>query len=162
MPLTMKKAATKATTTSKAKVKKVAPVEKKTVNVLAQKGTVSGYETIVDRLVDLEETITQEVLKAMKEQKRLEDELRAVADKEVPADAKATFIGTKYNFAVTERTEQRKVEDVREAYKQMGDKLFFDVAKVNLGDIDKYLTDAQKGFITTARTGPRKGGLVAK
>lgn len=127
-----------------------------------QKGVLEGYESLVDQLSALEAVITPEILTALRKQKRLEEELRAIADQEVPADARAVLTGTTHNFTVTERGEKREVI-VGEARKQLGDKLFFEVARILLGDIDKYLSaDQQSACVTVSRTGPRKGTLIQK
>jgi hypothetical protein len=154
MPITKMKAEVKP------KPKKVALITH--VKAVGYKGVLSGYETLVDELAALEQVITPEVQKALKHQKRLQEELRAVADKEVAADAKITFRGSTHNFTVTEKGEQRSITDIQECRKALGDKLFYQCVKVNLGDLDKYLTEDQKGFIATTRTGPRKGQLVTK
>lgn len=128
----------------------------------SKQGVLSGYESIVDQLAELEVIISPAVLTALKKQKRLEEELRAIADKEVAADAPATISGTTHDFTVTERGEQRAV-DVKEVRKAMGDKLFFEVARVNLSDVDKYLSAAeQASCISVSRSGYRKGKLIKK
>jgi hypothetical protein len=127
-----------------------------------QQGVLEGYESLVDQLSALEAVITPEVLTALRKQKRLEEELRTIADKEVPADARAVLTGTLHDFTVSERAEKREVI-VQQARLALGEKLFGEVARVLLGDLDKYLTKDQQGAcVTVSRTGPRKGVLVAK
>jgi hypothetical protein len=161
MPLNLQKAA-KPQAAKKTAISLTVTKAKGVISLSNQKGVLAGYESIVDQLAALGEIITPEVQAALKKQKRFQDELRAIADKETPADAKATITGTTHDFVVTERGEQRTVI-VQEARKQLGEKLFIEVAKVLLNDIDKYLTpDQQKACVAFSRTGPRKGSLVAK
>ena len=160
MPLTLQKQKPKAE--KKTAVSLTVTKEQGGITFSDQKGTLQGYESIVDQLAALGAIITPEVQAALKKQKRFQDELRAIADKEVPADAKATIVGTTHDFVVTERGEQRTVI-VQEARKQLGEKLFLELAKVLLNDVDKYLTPAQQSAcVVYGRTGPRKGQLLAK
>ena len=148
MPLTLQKAA-------KPAVKEKAAAKK-------TDGTLEGYESIVDTLAQLETVITPEILAALKQQKRFQDELRAVADKESPADAKVVFAGTTHNFSLTEKGEQRTVV-VQQARLALGDKLFNELARILLGDVDRYLSKAEQATcVTVSRSGPRKGQLVKK
>ena len=164
MPLTLQKAAKpKAVTgTKKTAISLTVTKEKGAVSLTNQHGVLSGYESIVDQLAAIESVLTPEVLAALKKQVRLEAELRAVADKEAPADAKVVFTGTTHDFAVTEKGEQRKIADIQECRKKLGDKLFFELARINLSDVDKYLSNNEKNFVVTLRQGPRKGTLVKK
>lgn len=143
---------------TKAAVKPIA----KPAKAASQKGVLSDYVTVVDRLAELEAIISPEVQKALKERKRLEDELRAVADAQVPADEKVVFAGTKANFSVSEKSEQRTV-DVKQARLALGEKLFGELARLLLGDVDRYLSKSEQSTcVTAARTGSRKGQLVLK
>jgi uncharacterized protein YuzE len=151
--------------TCKAK-KVVAPVEKKLAQALKvktdEKGAISGFETVVNRLAELESVLTPEIEKAIKEQSRLESELRAVADQQVAADAKVVFTGTSHDFVVSEKGEKREVV-VQQARIALGEKLFNDVARILLSDVDKYLTaDQQATCVVRSPSGPRKGQLIRR
>jgi hypothetical protein len=159
MPLKLQKAAKPQ---AKVAVSLTVTKEKGAIQLSNQQGVLEGYESLVDQLAALESVVTPQVVAALKKQKRLQDELRAIADTQVPADARATISGSTHDFTVTERGEQRTVI-VQQARLALGDKLFSELARILLGDVDKYLSKAQQAScVMVARTGPRKGTLVKK
>jgi hypothetical protein len=76
--------------------------------------------------------------------------------------------GTKYEVHAGVREKSREVVDLAGIRKKLGDKVFFDIAKVTLKDIDKYIAAAEQaklGLVKTSRTSraivviPRHGAV---
>ena len=115
---------------------------------------------IVDRIVELKKIIDA-VSPASKEFAKLTTELRTQAMEQDPAE-KVVFEGSDHNIVFSEASKVRKLGDMKEVKKALGNEIFFEVAKVTLGDIDKYLTVEEVAELVTVESGPRKIDIVEK
>jgi len=115
---------------------------------------------IVDRIVELKKIIDA-VSPASKEFAKLTGELRAQAMEQNPKET-VVFEGSDYNVVFSEASTVRKLGDMKEVKKALGNEIFFEVAKVTLGDIDKYLTPNEVIPLVTVESGPRKIDIVEK
>jgi hypothetical protein len=70
-------------------------------------------------------------------------------------DAEFEELGSRFKAKVSKQGTERKVTDVEKVSKLMGKKVFWSLAKVNLGDIDKYLTPEEKLDVITTSRKPR-------
>lgn len=123
---------------------------------------VTGFKDQVDRLATLHAQIG-DLAPVFKEIKKIEEKLRAVAGEAVANTEGAVVVGTKADFVVSACGTSRAINDMKGVRSAMGDKLFMEVAKVTLGDVDKYLTEDQKTkLVTETQEGSRSGKLRLK
>ncbi len=116
----------------------------------------------VDRLAEIEATLkTLDPL--VKEANEIKAELRGIADTNTPSDEPCSFSGTKFLYSLDPKTNERTVIDMEGVKNKLGKDLFFQIAKIGLADIDKYLSESERAkFIKIERTGSRRGKLVPK
>jgi len=126
----------------------------------AKKGVDSEVVDAVDRIAIIDKEIASLGLDLMaKERAKLVKALRDKTEDYPSADI-VTFTGTKHQFEFTARGTVRTLVDKQGVRKSLGDKVYFEIANINLGDIDKYLTAAESSpFVTEAQNGSRIGKL---
>jgi tRNA(Ser,Leu) C12 N-acetylase TAN1 len=112
---------------------------------------VSEFAEIIDRVGTLQEEAAPIVaqIKALSEKlkplQKAEEELKAAVNAmDMDADTEGTESGNQYAIEFGKRGTQRKITDMNAVRKLLGAALFMDLAKVNLGDLDKYLTLPQR------------------
>lgn len=68
-------------------------------------------------------------------------------------DEEFTVSGTNYAIDFGKKGSERSITDIKFIQKRMGNEVFYSLAKVNLGDVDKYLTAAEREkCLETTRT----------
>lgn len=151
---------------------KAAPVKFKKKSALAQAAEqqlVSDFAGLIDEVGELEaeaeklQAKAKEILKAIEplaaKRKELDEKIQEII---ADPDAKGEELGTKYKVEWGKQGTKRELTDLAEVRKMLGDDLFFSLAKVNLGDVDDYLTPPQKEkVIATSRT-DRKFKIVKR
>jgi hypothetical protein len=120
----------------------------------------SATAIAVDRLVELRKLIDA-VTPAQKEYDKISKELRAQAMEQDPTEP-VVFEGTDHNVIFSEATKVRKIDNMLGIKKALGNEVFWDVAKVTLTDIDKYLTPNESAEFITIENGARKIEIVEK
>jgi diaminopimelate epimerase len=50
------------------------------------------------------------------------------------------FTGVKHKVVFTEQAKKREITSVQKIHKMLGDKVFYALCSINLGDLDKYLS----------------------
>ena len=123
----------------------------------------SALSTAIDELGEMTGAALKAIAEIKKQQAKLEP--YTIKSKQVGElinaitayDADAEFVekGLKYQAVVGKKKKEREILDMRAVRKKLGDKTFFEVAKVTLADIDKYLTEAEQlknGLIKVERT----------
>jgi hypothetical protein len=89
-------------------------------------------------------------IKALQEKlKPFDNKLKALTDmvNEVDDhadDAEYTERGERFQVIVGKKTVSREIVDLKGIRKKLGDDVFFDIASINLRDIDKYITEAEQ------------------
>ena len=120
----------------------------------------SATAVTVDRIVELNKMIAA-VAPAVKELDKLTKGLREQAMAKDP-DQVVTFEGTDSTVVFGEAAHTRLLVDLVGAKKALGNDVFFEVAKVTLGDLDKYLTPAELEPLIAETRGGRKMDIVSK
>ena len=130
------------------------------VKVKAKPAIKSATEMTVDRIVELKKAIDA-VASLAKEYSKLTTQLREQAMQQDPSQV-VSFEGTTHTVVFSEASKVRKLGDMKEIKKALGNEVFFEVAKVTLGDMDKYLTPEEINNLVTVEDGPRKIDVVEK
>ena len=120
----------------------------------------SATAIIVDRIVELRKQIA-EVAPLQKELDNLTKDLRTQAMEQDP-DQVVSFEGTDHMVVFGEAAHTRSLTDVIGAKKALGNDTFFEIAKVTLGDLDKYLTAEELAPLIEEGRGARKIDVVEK
>jgi len=115
---------------------------------------------VVDRIVALRKEI-EAISPQQKEYDKLVKDLRTQAMEQDP-DQIVAFEGTDVNLIFGEAAHTRAVKDMLAAKKALGNEVFFKVAKITLGDLDKYLTPEELGELVEEGRGARKIDFVEK
>jgi glutamate-1-semialdehyde aminotransferase len=131
-----------------------------TLKVKTKTAPKSATVAVVDRIVELKKAIDA-IAPLQKEFKKLTDDLRAQAMEQDPAHP-VVFDGTDHSVLFTEAAKVRKLTDMQAVRKALGNDIFFEVAKVTLTDIDKYLSPEESAQLCTVESGPRKIDIVEK
>jgi hypothetical protein len=132
-----------------------------TLKVKAKVEKKSPTAIIVDRIVELKKQIDA-LAPVAKEYDALVKNLRGQAMEQDPKQV-VSFEGTDHTVVFSEAGKTRTIIDMKEVKKALGNEVFFEVAKVTLGDIDKYLSDDDKAsLIKEEQDGPRKISFVEK
>ena len=116
---------------------------------------------IVDRIVELKKVVDAMMKDEGKELAQLTAQLREQAMAQDP-DQVVSFSGTNSTVLFGEAARTRALVDLVGAKKALGNDTFFEVAKVNLGDLDKYLTAEEIAPLIENTRGARKMDLVSK
>lgn len=80
------------------------------------------------------------------------------------ADPDETFVvkGSKFQLEIGKAGKTRTITDIQVAANELGDEEFWKLCKLNLGDLDKYLTPAQLELCVKTDRGDRKVEVAAK
>lgn len=131
-----------------------------TVKVKAKQAAKTASQIIVDRIVELKKRIDS-VAEDQKEFAKLTGELRAQAMEKDP-DQVVSFEGTEKTIVFGEAAVTRELVDVEGAKKKLGNDTFFEIAKITLGDLDKYLTPEELAPLVKKGRGSRKIDFLDK
>lgn len=117
----------------------------------------------IDRLAEL--LAWQESVKKDARTKELADLVKALKG-EVPADLDPdvdyVFEGESHKYVFGPASNDRYIADMEAVKTAFGDKVFMELVKVNLTDLDKYLTPDQLGTIIGISRGSRKPTMLIK
>lgn len=117
----------------------------------------------IDRLAELLKW--QEGIKADARTKELADLVKTLKA-EVPADldpdADYVFEGEKHRYVFGAASKDRYVADMEAVKAAFGEKVFMELVKVNLTDLDKYLTPDQLADLIAYSRGSRKASMLTK
>ena len=134
-------------------------------------------KTQLDTLVDAAAQHLDEYEKAKKriadeklKMKPFEDAMAAVqehvndtlADNDVDPDQPHTFGTESFLVEAGKAGTRREIADMAKLRELLGDETFLSVAKVNMGDVDAYLTPPQKEQVVKSSRGERKVTLKRK
>jgi len=136
---------------------------KKKTPVVSAKSNLSDLANLIDEVGALSGDALKTMLKvkAMAETLKPYNEamkrLKTFIDAMPEYDDDAEFVqsGSKYECVAGAREKTRTIVDIRAIKKKLGDDVFFKIAKVNLGDVDKYITATEQtklGLVKTERT----------
>lgn len=130
------------------------------VTLKVKKSPKTMTEMTVDRVIELKHKLDA-VAAEQKEYDKLVKELRTEA-MEVDPDQVVSFEGTKGTVVFGEASRQRVLADMAGVKKALGNELFMSIAKVTLGDLDKYLSTEESAPLVEQGRGPRKIDIVEK
>jgi hypothetical protein len=103
------------------------------------------------------------VAKYSKRAEEIKRALRDEAEDKAAPDEVVSFEGTTGVLEFSEKPVERQILDLAAVKKAMGPKVFMEVAKVTLGDVDKYLTPEEvAALVASDRTGTRKAAWKPK
>lgn len=142
------------------------PLKITTKKQLATQAEAEEVAVTVQTLVDQYSDIYEKKSKIAAQIKKLQDQLKPVNAKEAELvgqieahyaakgdDEEFVAEGSNGYIEFGKKGSERKITDMKHVRKVMGDKVFFELAKMNLGDVDKYLTQAERDkCIETSRT----------
>ena len=136
----------------------------------AQKVVVSELATFIDVVGEQSGDALKKIakIKALQEElkpylanvKKLNGMIDAIPDYD--ADTEFTEKGLQYQVDAGKRERTRSIKDLAAIEKKLGRPLFLQIAKVTLGDVDKYIAEAEQtklGLIEVTRT-TRKINIV--
>lgn len=114
---------------------------------------------IVDKLAILDETI-KELKKQLKpfedKKKELTTKFQDDIDSEYLPDDKDTIKGDNYYCEFGAKSKSTNITDVKKLHELLGDDVFYEIAKVGIGDIKKYLSlQEQAAVIEEVQEGKR-------
>ena len=113
----------------------------------------------IQRMAEIEKELRASKPLAKEYAEKLEIVKAAAEVAAADADKAVAVRGVTHEVEFTAKNKSRSA-DVKKAKKLMGDKLFMEVAKIGLAEIDKYLTPAQiKDCVTEGRDGARSHTL---
>ncbi len=127
---------------------------KKKVNPL------DALEVLTDEVGTLEMEVAR--LKAMPVWQEYEKKKKALIEKVetimgVQPEETAQLTGLKYICSFSQKANKRTISNIKVAKSALGNEVFFKVAKINLTDLDKYLSEDERAeCVTESRTGPRQ------
>lgn len=130
------------------------------VSVKVKKSAQSATAMMVDRIIELRAQV-EAVSPAQKELDKLVKELRAKAMEQDP-DQVVSFDGNKGTVVFGEAAKTRVLTDMAGAKKKLGNDLFMEVAKITLGDLDKYLSADELAPLIEESRGVRKIDFMVK
>lgn len=117
---------------------------------------------LIDALGDLApqvEKIDKEIARLQELRKPYEDRLKelvAFASAEGKTDEKVILYGERFYVEAGKRKETLKLTDLPQAAKMLGQATFMQLAKINVGDLKKYLTPPQVEKVTEKEEGNRQ------
>lgn len=132
-------------------------VTKPTVNI-----AVCEKADLIDEIGDLLPQVAKidaEIERLNELRKPFEDrmkELTAFATGEGKTDETVTLYGERFYVEAGKRKETLKLTDLPQAAKMLGQATFMQLAKLNVGDLRKYLTPPQLEKVTETEEGDRK------
>jgi hypothetical protein len=142
---------------------------KKKAKVQVQDELVSDFAELIDRVGALSgeaeeiEAAIKELQTKLKPYKEALAELQAKLEElELGDDETAVELGTLYRLEIGKRGTSREVTDMRKVHELMGDELFYELAKINLKDLDNYLTLPQRKQVVKENRTKRSFKLVPK
>lgn len=142
-------------------VKKTAPKTKAQTKAKLKAAPKVGDDTIAEAKA-LVDTICENhpaILAAKepkKEQEKARKELLDIVEGDYDASEEISVTGTKGQVKFGARSTERFVKDVQALHQMLGDEAFYAICNPKLGEVDKYLTDAQKKkVIVSGQTGSR-------
>lgn len=117
----------------------------------------------VERIAEIDAMIANFGLNKLTEERgKLEEKLRA-SIVNAPADQSVTIEGMEHDVVFSEKFVQRKITDMAKVRKALGAETFMEVAKVTLGDLDKYLSEKEREpLLEVTRSGARRMKVVEK
>lgn len=130
---------------------------------------VSDFAELIDKVGALSDEAAEIKAQIKGLQEKLKPYNEAVAELEEklaelnigPDDTKVE-LGTLYRLEVGKKGTSRTVTDMREVHQMLGDDLFYDLAKINLKDVDNYLTLPQRQKVLTEERTKRSFKLVKR
>jgi hypothetical protein len=131
-----------------------------TLKVKTKAAPKSATAQTVDRIIELKKQIDA-LAPITKEFDKLTKGLREQAMEQDPTQP-VVFEGTDHAVVFSEASKVRKLGDMKLVKKALGNDTFFEVAKVTLGDCDKYLTPEELALLVTIENGPRKIDFIEK
>jgi hypothetical protein len=108
-------------------------------------------QILIDEVGELQKDALKTAKRIKDEQAKLKpytEKLKELAEKVNAldlgeADQEGTLEGTAFEVEYGKKGNSREITDMAKIRKMLGDKLFFQLAKLNLGDVDAYLTPPQ-------------------
>lgn len=136
---------------------------------LANKATASEKpqtEVRVAEIIDAMGVLAAEIKpleKKKKEYEELRKELVALTMAQAEPQAEEVLAGDQFQVAIGAASMKREVAANSVVYKVVGHETFMALAKISLGDIDKYVTEDLKAkIVTSVPAGPRKVTVMPK
>jgi len=120
----------------------------------------SATAVAVDRIMELKKLIDA-TAPAAKEMAKLVADLRAQAMTQ-DDDQVVSYEGDTGTVVFGESAKTRELTDLKAAKKALGNDVFFEVATITLGDLDKYLTPAELAPLIKEGRGGRKISVLPK
>jgi|OpeIllAssembly_1097287.scaffolds.fasta_scaffold121730_3 hypothetical protein len=120
----------------------------------------SATAMTVDRIIELKKQIDA-LAPITKEYDKLTKGLREQAMEQDPSQP-VVFEGTDYSVVFSEATKVRKIDNMMGLKKALGNEVFWEVAKITLTDVDKYLTPNESAEFITIENGARKIDIIEK
>jgi predicted nuclease with TOPRIM domain len=143
-------------------------IPKKSVKAVPQP-LLSDFAELIDLVGDLNEQaepIYKQIAALQEQLKPLSDatkELNAkVEELELDPDETREELGTCYRVEVGKRGVSRSIKDMEKVVELMGEELFLKTAKVNLKDLDAYLTLPQREEVLKTTRTARSSKLVKR
>src|SRR5512141_1914065 len=122
------------------------------VTLKVKKSPKTMTEMTVDRVIELKHKLDAVAAEQTEYDKRVK-ELRTEA-MEVDPDQVVSCEGTKGTVVFGEASRQRVLADMAGVKKALGNELFMSIAKVTLGDLDKYLSTEESAPLVEQGRGP--------
>lgn len=134
-------------TTTKPKAKTKAKAETKAP-------TDAELGKLVDTIIENEKQV-QAAKDPAKKQAKARKELLALVENMVQAGETITIEGDLGKVKFSEQSQTRSVSDLKKIHEMMGDDLFYKLASIGIGNLDKYLTPEQVTKVTGTSYGSR-------
>lgn len=142
---------------------------KKKAKAQVQEELVSDFAELIDRVGTLKEEadeVNAEIKQLQAKLKPYKDAVAELNEKldelELGDDETSEELGAFYRLEIGARGTSREIIDMREVHKLLGDDLFYQLAKVNLSDLDNYLTLPQRKKVIKENRTKRSFKIVPK